>query len=164
MHPVKTQHHIFAYAALTMTLSAAPVAGDITNFGPWTPETRKQDREAELWRHDQHGVVDHFATPFRFEDLLGEGQPPDKWLDRSQPIDNPYKKSTQAARRCDGSAGIELARPVPLPNEQVRGKRVRIFFSATGTSATKTSTGRIGRIALTPAAISAAAACRAANR
>jgi len=100
----------------------------VANIGPWTPSTRKANREPELWLHYQHGVVDHFATPFRFEDLLGEGQTAGKWLDREQPIRNPFKESTQAAIRCVRSARIELARPLPLPMDEVRGKRVRIFF------------------------------------
>ncbi len=136
INSMKIRNH--SIVCLPLIIAAGVVSGagaEVTNLGSWTSETRKQDRDAELWRHYQHGVVDHFATPFRFEDLLGPDQSPDKWLDRDQPVDNPYKESTQAAVRCAGSDSIELARPVPLPIEQVRGKRIRIFFWMKGEDA-----------------------------
>jgi len=107
----------------------------VINIGPWTSTNRKTNRRADLWLYYKHGVVDHFAVPFRFEDLLGKDQPADKWLDRNQPIRNPYKESTEAAIRCVGSEGIELARPLPIDMERSRGKRVRIFFWMKGEDA-----------------------------
>ena len=102
-------------------------SGEIVNTGPWTPETRKEHRTEEIWHHYMHGIVDHFATPVALEDLFGEGQDRDGWLVTDQPVETPFKRSSQPALRLVRSDRIDLERPLPLDMDAVRGRRIRIF-------------------------------------
>lgn len=133
--PARYGASVCALAWVVLLPKLAVADGSTPADIPWTAQDRKANRDPDLWRYYQHGIVDHFATPFRFEDLLGDDQPAERWLDADQPIANPYRRSAQAAVRCVGSDSIELARPLPLPMAALRGRRVRIFFWMKGVDA-----------------------------
>ncbi|MGC9318652.1 MAG: hypothetical protein ACP5KN_11545 [Armatimonadota bacterium] len=99
----------------------------ITNIGPWEPTGRKHDRPPELWRWYMHGIVDHFATPIAWEQLAGDEQDLSAWLDPEATIDTPFKRSEMPAIRIPGERSVELQGPLPIPMDQVRGERVRLF-------------------------------------
>ncbi|MBD3293113.1 MAG: hypothetical protein GF393_09325 [Armatimonadia bacterium] len=103
------------------------VAGhQVTNIGPWQPDSRLDDRPEDLWRYYMHGIVDHFATPIAWEQIAGEQQDLSAWL-VDDPIDTPYKRSDMPALRIAGDNSLEFDRPLPIPMDDVRGKRVRLF-------------------------------------
>ena len=98
--------------------------------GPWTAVDRLTARPPELWVAYMHGVIDLFATPASWEELLAEGQPTDTWLDKATPLKgNPYRSSSMPSLRLTanqelvtGKALISAARL-----RELAGKTVRVF-------------------------------------
>lgn len=98
--------------------------------GPWTAQDRLTARPPELWLSYMHGVIDFFARPVPWEDLLAESQPADTWLDPSAAIANdPFRGSPMPALRLQ--AGQEIVSGKPLVNaEQLAehaGRTLRVF-------------------------------------
>ncbi len=105
-------------------------AWTLESRGPWTAQDRLTARPPELWVTYMHGVVDFFARPVPWEDLLAESQPAETWLDPSAVVaNNPFRNSPMPALRLQ--AGQEIVSGKPLVNaEQLAehaGKTLRIF-------------------------------------
>ena len=99
----------------------------IVDLGPQFPDARKAGRRPELWRHYMHGVVDRYAVPVRWADMLGPEQDRERWLTDAHPIRTPLKESDVPVIRCRRSDSIELSKPIPLDMDAVRGKKIRLF-------------------------------------
>jgi len=99
----------------------------VTSIGSWTPADRKSHRPDDLWRHYMHGIVDHFATPVAWEDLFDSDAQAAQWLDPSEPLDTPYRKSNMPSIRIAGEKSVSLPRPLPIAPEAIQGKRIRLF-------------------------------------
>ena len=132
------QHRALATLVVTLALfarAAEPDKAQVVNIGSFSSAQRKDNRPRDLWRWYMHGVVDHFATPVPWEDLLPADSPAARRLVKNRPIDTPYKKVTGTAVRCPGSTRVDFPKPLPIDMAQARGKRIRLFVWLEGVDA-----------------------------
>jgi hypothetical protein len=109
-------------------------------YGPWTPDERKAQRGAALWKLYMHGVIDFFAMPIAWESLLGEGQPPARWLDRGMRLSTRVRKSEMPAVKLGTGDVIVFGRPLPYPKPVTAQDTLRVFVWL----AAKEANGHVG--------------------
>jgi hypothetical protein len=125
-----------AVAPLAPAAPAAPArvqagAYTVENRGPWTAQARLVDRPPELWAAYMHGVVDLFARPSSWEELLTERQPAETWLDKAAPLQGtPCRSCPMPALRLTANQELVTGKAL-IPAAQLRelaGKTVRVFI------------------------------------
>ncbi len=119
-------------APLTERRIAEP---DLIVRGPWTPETRRENRPDALWLYYMHGIVDHFANTVDLDSLLSDEQRAAKQYRTKILIDTPFRRGTLSVLRMSRSDKMELAHPLPMDMQKVRGQRIRIFIWMKGDNA-----------------------------
>jgi hypothetical protein len=114
-----------------------PVAGiyKVQQKGPWTADQRKTQRPPQLWGLYMHGVVDHFATPVPWQQLLGDDQSPQRWLDPTVTLRTELKISSMPSLRLQTGDSIELSKPIPMPKRVSGSGTVRVFVWLAGSKA-----------------------------
>jgi hypothetical protein len=101
----------------------------VESRGPWTAQDRLSARTPELWIAYMHGVVDVFAQPASWDDLLADGQPAETWLDKALPLQSPYRSCPMPALRLAANQEL-LTGAALIPAARLRelaGKTVRVF-------------------------------------
>ena len=103
--------------------------GDFTvsNGGAFMSLGRKMNQPPDMWETYMHGVIDHFAAPIAWSELLGESQDAEAWLDPEAEIDTFYKRSNLPAMRLTGETAVALKEQLPIDLAQFAGESIRLF-------------------------------------
>jgi len=129
-----------AAAAPARVEPPAPVRTQVGTYtvessGPWTTAERLRPRPPELWQVFMHGVIDHFAKPAAWDDLLSKEQPAETWLDKDWLLQgNPFRSSTVPSLKLGPGQVLVTGKPL-VPAERLRdlpGKTVRVFVWMSG--------------------------------
>ncbi|MBN2452138.1 MAG: hypothetical protein JXR77_17260 [Lentisphaeria bacterium] len=97
---------------------------------PWLRADRFADRSVDVWQWYMHGIVDSFATPLSWEQLLSEGQLEGDWLDGDVLLRGcPYRASLMPSLRLDAGEGLLCGKALLGEDSlgELAGKTVRVF-------------------------------------